>query len=225
MIDDKYNYILNGIEHEIILNHKIKINEKPINEKILVSNKYIIKYINDLFDYNSMEYSFVGNALLGIYIFNGVNIFNQKLEICTLDSNFFKIKKLEDDIRKDDFVILFTDQYIKITTIFFDNIKTTIFIYPLINDSQNDILNYTTIDNIKISHSFYDIFPIKKHTFEEFNVSTPNKIENVLETFNFNLNFIYFSKNKKESKKIIEEEEKKETLIGNFISIIKPFFL
>ena len=41
---------------------------------------------------------------------------------------------------------------------------------------------------------------IKKHTFEEFNVSIPNKIENVLETFNFNLNFISFSKNKKDPK-------------------------
>ena len=44
-MNDKYNYSLNGIEHEIILNDCLKIDQKPINEKILVSNKYLIKYI------------------------------------------------------------------------------------------------------------------------------------------------------------------------------------
>jgi hypothetical protein len=42
MINDKYNYKLNGIEHEIILNHNLKIDQKPINDKILVSNKIIL---------------------------------------------------------------------------------------------------------------------------------------------------------------------------------------
>ena len=77
MSKDKYNYSLNGIEHEITLNHNLKIDQKPINEKILVSNKYILKYINDLFDFHSIEYCLVSHALLGVYIFNGINIFNQ----------------------------------------------------------------------------------------------------------------------------------------------------
>lgn len=224
MINDKYNYSLNGIEHEIILNHKIKIDQKPINEKILVSNKYMIKYINDLFDYHSIEYSFIGNALLGIYIFNGINIFNQKLEICTLDSNFFKIKKIEQEIIDDGFNIQYNDTFIKISTTFFDNVKISIYIYPLTNNMEDDVLNYTTSDNIIVSHKFYDIFPIKKNNFEEFEVSVPNKINNVLETFNFNLNYITFTKKKKDNKKIIEEVEPKSSLIGNFISVIKPFF-
>ena len=223
MINDKYNYSLNGIEHEIILNHKIKIDQKPINEKILISNKYMIKYINDLFDYNSIEYSFIGDSLLGIYIFKGINIFNQKIEICTLDTNFYKIKKLEEEIKNDDFNIYFDDKYIKISTVFFDNIKTHLYIYPLMNDSINDLLSYNTIDNLLISHHFYDIFPIKKTVFEEFEVSVPNKMDKVLESYNFNLNYISFTKKKKDNKKIIEEIEAKQTLIGNFISIIKPF--
>ena len=90
MLNDKYNYNLNGIEHEIILNHTLKIDQQPLNNKILVSNKYMIKYINDLFDYNSIEYCFINNTLLGVYIFNGVNIFNGNIELCISESNLLK---------------------------------------------------------------------------------------------------------------------------------------
>jgi hypothetical protein len=227
---DKYNYSLNGIEHEITLNHNLKIDQKPLNEKILVSNKYLMKYINDLFDYHSIEYIVVGNTLLGIYIFNGINIFNQTLEICTLENNFFKIRKIESEIKNDDFDIIFNDNYIKISTVFFDNIKSTIYIYPLNNDQNDDALNYTTYNNQLINHPFYDIFPIKKSNFEEFNISVPNKIDKVLESYNFNLNYIVFTKKKKDNKKIIEEVENKNTInaikenLSNFISVIKPFF-
>ena len=208
----------------------IKIDQKPLNEKILVSNKYLMKYINDLFDYHSIEYIVVGNTLLGVYIFNGINIFNQTLEICTLENNFFKIRKIEDEIKNDDFHIIFNDDYIKISTVFFDNIKSAIYIYPLNNDQNDDALNYTTYNNQLINHPFYDIFPIKKSNFEEFNISVPNKIDKVLESYNFNLNYIVFTKKKKDNKKIIEEVENKNTInaikenISNFISVIKPFF-
>lgn len=228
MLTDKYNYALNGIEHEIILNHTLKIDQKPINEKILVSNKYMLKYINDLFDYHSIEYSLVGNSLLGVYIFNGINIFNPTLEICTSDNNFFKIKKIEEDIKNDGFDIYLNDKIIKISTIFFDKIKITIHIYLL--QLEDDSLKYMLYDSKLISHEFYDIYPIKKSKFEEFEVSTPNKIEKVLEAYNFNLNYISFSKMKKDHKKIIEEVEVKSTLnsiikdnINKFISVIKPF--
>jgi len=231
MSKDKYNYSLNGIEHEITLNHTLKIDQKPINEKILVSNKYILKYINDLFDYHSIEYCLVGNALLGVYIFNGINIFNQTLEICTSDSNFFKIKKLEEEIKNDDFVIQFNEKYIKISTIFFEKIKSTIYIYPLEKELINDGLTYSTFDNNVIIHTFYDIFPIKKNKFEEFEISVPNKIDKVLESYKFDLNYITFTKKKEVNKKIIEEVETKNNIntmikdnIYNFISVIKPFF-
>lgn len=226
MINDKYNYALNGIEHEIILTHALKIDQKPLNEKILVSNKYIIKYLNDLFDYHSIEYCLVGNSLLGVYIFNGINIFNQSLEICTLDNNFFKIKKLEEEIINDGFEIQFNEKNIKLSTTFFDRIKTSIIIYPLENQTDYDILKYNTIENKLITNNFYDIFPIKKNKFEEFEVSVPNKIDKILESYNFNLNYIAFTKKKKDDKKIIEEVEEKSTFINSFnsiISIIKPY--
>jgi len=231
MINDKYNYTLNGIEHEIILNHNLKIDQKPINDKILVSNKYMLKYINDLFDYHRIEYSLVGNTLLGLYIFNGINIFNSTLEICTLDSNFFKIKKIEEEIKNDGFDIIISDKFTKISTIFFDRIKIILYIYPLTNNINDDVLNYNTKDNKLIKYEFYDIFPIKKSKFEEFEISVPNKIEKSLESYNFNLNYITFSKKKNNDKKIIEEIEKNRTInefikdnINKFISSVKPYF-
>ncbi len=232
MFNDKYNYSLNGIEHEIILNNNIKINLKPLNEKILVSNKYLLKYIHDLFTYHNIEYSLLNHSLLGVYVFNGINIFNNTIELCTIDSNFIKLNKLKNEIINDDFSIDFYDyddiKYFKISTIFFDNIKVSVHIYPLNNDDITNKLTYKTFDNKFMVHDFYDIYPIKKNTFEEFEISVPNKINKVLQQYNFNLNYICFT-NKKEDNKIIEDIEKVQTLntiitdnINNFISVIKP---
>lgn len=231
MLSDKYNYSLNGIEHEILINSNLKIDQKPINEKILVSNKYLLKYINDLFDYYSIEYCLINNTLLGSFVFNGINIFNQSLEICTLDSNFAKIKRLEEEIKNDGFEIIFNEKNILISTTFFDKIKTYIYIYPMENIINQDELSYTTFDNKQIIHKFYDIFPIKKKIFEEYEISVPNKIENVLNTYQFDLNYISFTKKKNDNKKIIEEIDEKSTInnhikdiFNNAYSIIKPFF-
>jgi hypothetical protein len=232
MLNDKYNYSLNGIEHEIILNHSIKIDQNPINEKILVSNKYLLKYIHDLFQFHTIDYCLVSNALLGVFVFNGINIFNQSIEICTLDSNFIKLKKMEEEILKDDFKIEFNEKNIKISTSFFDKIKVSLYIYPLENEMNSDKLTYFTHENIYMIHDFYDIFPIKQHKFEEFEICIPNKIEKVLIQYNFDLNYIAFTKKKNDNKKIIEEVEQKPTInsiikdnVNNFISIIKPFFI
>jgi hypothetical protein len=96
---------------------------------------------------------------------------------------------------------------------------------------NSDKLTYFTYDNKYIVHEFYDIFPIKKHKFEEFEISIPNKMDKVLESYNFDLKYITFTKKKEVNKKIIEEVEIKNNIntlikdnINNFISIIKPFF-
>jgi len=231
MLNDKYNYTLNGIEHEIILNNTLKIEQEPINDKILISIKYTLKYINDIFDYNLIEYCLVSNSLLGFYIFNGINIFNSTLEICISDIYIHKIHKIQDQIKNDGIDIHFYEKYIKLSSIFIDNIKIHIYIYLLENDSNDDTLKYYNYKNNLLVHKFYDIYPIKKNKFEEFEISVPNKIENILESYNFNLNYITFSKYKcnKNDKKIIEEVEKSniQTLFKNnlykFISTIKPF--
>ena len=61
-------------------------------------------------------------------------------------------------------------------------------------------------------------------------ISVPNKIDKVLESYNFNLNYIVFTKKKNNNKRIIEEVDNKNTInaikenLSNFISVIKPFF-
>ena len=42
---NNYNYILNGISHEINLDSKIKILSDPLDEKKLFSNKFMLKII------------------------------------------------------------------------------------------------------------------------------------------------------------------------------------
>jgi len=229
MLNNNYNYKLNGIEHEIILNHNLKIEQKPLNEKILVSNKYMLKYINDLFDYYSIEFCLLNHTLLGLYIFNGINIFNSSLEIGITENNIHKIKKIENEIKNNDFNIVFNDNYIKITSIFLDRIKTNIYIYLLKSNNESDLIEYKNIDNNIINYEFYDIFPIKKQKFEEFEISSPNKIEKVLIVHNFNLNYIIFTtkniENNSQKKKIIDEVKSEKSFIYNFISIIKPFLV
>ena len=212
MFKDRYNYKLNGIEHEIILNNNIKIDMKPIDEKILISNKFMLKYINDLFDYYNIEYFIINNVLLGSYVFNGVNIFQKNLEIATLSINLHKIKKIEDEIKNDDFQIVYNDEY-----------KTSIYIYLVNHNSDDDSITYKLYNNTELYHKFYDIYPIKKEKFEEYTISIPNKIENVLLSYNFNLNYIVFSNKKDDTLNIIEENVEK-TYYEKFISIIKPYF-
>lgn len=223
MFKDRYNYKLNGIEHEIILNNNIKIDMKPIDEKILISNKFMLKYINDLFDYYNIEYFIINNVLLGSYVFNGINIFQKNLEIATLSINLHKIKKIEDEIKNDDFQIVYDDDYIKITTTFLKKYKTSIYIYLVNNNSDDDSITYKLYNNTELYHKFYDIYPIKKEKFEEYTISIPNKIENVLLSYNFNLNYIVFSNKKDDTQNIIEENVEK-TYYEKFISIIKPYF-
>ena len=134
-----------------------------------------------------------------------------------------KIKKIEDEIKNDDFQIVYNDDYIKITTTFLKKYKTSIYIYLVNHNSSDDSITYKLYNNTELYHKFYDIYPIKKEKFEEYTISIPNKIENVLLSYNFNLNYIVFSNKKDDTQNIIEENVEK-TYYEKFISIIKPYF-
>ena len=121
MLKNNYNYILNGISHEIEIKSNIKIQQDPLDEIILISNKFMLKFINDLFDYNSIEYILLGNCLLGCEIFQGINIFKNDIELMTLKNNFVKIKNLKEYLESNNFNIRFYDNHIEISSKFFKN--------------------------------------------------------------------------------------------------------
>ena len=221
MLKEKFNYSLNGIEHEIITDNRIKINKKPFDDKILISNKFLLKYVNDLFDYYNIEYCLLNQCLLGQYVFQGIHIFDKTLEIGTLQNNLVKIKKIEQEIKDDDIQIQFIENHaIKLTANFFSKQKVHLWIYLF--DHIDNHIHYFTQSSQKIIHPFYDIFPIKKDKFEEFTISIPNKIENVLISYGFSLQYIIFSDNLKDSIQIVEEKEK-ETYYEKILSYVKPF--
>jgi hypothetical protein len=239
---NKYNYQLNGIEHEILLGDHLKIDRDHENEKILVSNKYLLKYVNDLFDFHSIEYCILGDTLLGQHVFNGINIFSPLLEIGINNNYIYKLIKIKDDIINDGNKITYYDGrkkiyydmsvfdssnndnnnniFIKISSRFFDNIVSSIYIYLF--NTNNNAIEYYSMNNKIINFNFYDIFPIKKILFEEFNISVPNKIENILQIYNINLNSLSFKKDSNKKNQIIEEltNNKKEVSLINKITSI-----
>ena len=85
---------------------------------------------------------------------------------------------------------------------------------------QNNNTIYFHINNNIIYSNFYDIYPLKKIIYEEFNVYIPNKIMNVLESCNINLNFIHL----KNDKMIIKKFLNKNTYIS-FLIIYLVFLI
>jgi hypothetical protein len=191
MNKNNYNYILNGITHEIPLNSNIKIRVDPINEEQLISNKFMIKFIVDLFDYHNIDYFLLGDALLGFKIFNGINLFSNKIELGIIKNNLIKLQKLEQYLIDNDFNIFYFEHFIIIKSIFFNEMNIYAIIYLLENDKKLFLKNEK---NDFIFFDFYQIFPLNKVAFEEFTVYVPNKIDDVLNSYNINYNNIIFNK-------------------------------
>ncbi len=202
---DTYKYTLNGINHEIPLHTNLQIRQKPLSNKILISQKYLLKYIHDLFDIHSIEYFLINHSLLGYHIFKGIHIFQPFAEICIGHHHLSKFLKIKNEIINDDFIIQeLPNFFILSTTLFSKNPDTKLYIYILqnnINDqneSENENENtysHFLYNNQKIYHNMFDIFPIQSLPFEEFHLKIPKKIENVLQNCNINLHLIQFENN------------------------------
>ena len=185
-----YNYILNGISHKIELKNNIKFKSEPLPQKILLSNKYFIKILNDLFDYLSIEYIPIKNTLLGIHIFQGVHIFEDNLEFIIEKNNFKKLLKEKNYLIENDILFHFVNQeYISLRMNVFDTYFSELNIYLF--ENENNSIHYYDKHKNKFECNFYDIFPIHKKRFEEFEISNPNKINELLNQ-QFNLNHIEF---------------------------------
>ncbi len=191
-LTDKFNYTLNGIEHQISLNSKISILCEPLDEKILISNKLLIKYLHDLFNLNNIEYFICYNTLMGYYVFEGIHLFKKDLYLCISDHHINKFLKLKEELKKDDFYLEEKDDYYIIKTSFFDKTYVLSYIFIIKNDENKKLIH--KIDNIESKLDFYDIYPLQEKKYEEFTVFIPNKIENVLNSYLFNLNNIVFNK-------------------------------
>lgn len=188
---NNYNYILNGISHEINLDSKIKILSDPLDEKKLLSNKFMLKILNDLFEYLSIDYTIINNTLIGYKIFKGINIFEEDLEILIEKSNIKKLLKEEQYLLDNDITIEnFNDKFLILKTLFFHNTEVISYIYLF--QTENNILNFYDKNNNIHNLNFYDIFPLQKNLIEEFNINIPNKFDSVLTLCGYNLNFIVF---------------------------------
>jgi len=189
---DVYNYSLNGVYHEIELNNKIKIVDKPKNEINLYSQKLLLKYIHDLFEIYKIDYFISNHTLLGYKIFNGIHIFKNYIELTILDTYIDKIDKIKQKIIDDEFTILITDNYIKVSTIFMNECTVSMLIYILKQDINQDKL-ITNIKNKNYYHNFYDIYPLHKKEYEDIHVYVPNKIDKVLQNYNIKMENIIFT--------------------------------
>jgi len=195
MISNNYNYILNGISHEVHLHNHIKIKSDPLPEKELLANKFFIKILCDLFDYLSIEYIIIKNTLLGQKIFKGLNIFDEQLEFIIFKNNSKKISKEEEYLRYNNIFIKNYDSYLEIMITEPFNVKAYIYLYEL----QNNHISFEDYEMKTYKSHFYDIFPIKKDIFEEFQISVPNKIDIVLSQHDINLQSIQFISYKKKT--------------------------
>lgn len=191
MNKNNYNYTLNGISHEISLQSNIKIRVQPHHEKKLISNKYMIKFMNDLFEHYNIDYFLCGHTLLGHKLFEGVHLFSDKIELGIIKNNLVKLRKCEQFLIDNDFQIYFFEHFVLIETIFFENMKSYVLIYLIDDDKQLFLKNEK---NETYLFDFYDIFPIKQIKYEEFTSYVPNKINSVLKIFQFQLKTIIFKK-------------------------------
>ena len=198
--DDYFHYTLNGIEHHIIRNTTNRIIEKtPLDNQLLISQKCLLKYIHDFFTYKSIDYFISNHTLFGYHLFQGIHIYHPYLEICIPYHSYQILIHHKDEIIEDGFEWKEEDEYICIENVFFDKKKVKCYLYKLSSpeESFSDV-SHIYFENIKtnqkktISYNLYDIYPLTKKRYEEFEIYCPKKINEILEKENFNLEYICF---------------------------------
>ena len=222
MLKNNYNYILNGIPHEVNINSSIKIKSDPLEEKKLLSNKFMIKILNDLFLYLSIDYCIINQTLLGHKIFKGINIFEEDIEILIQKNNLKKLLKEEDFLKSNNiFINNIDNKFLILKTKFFNHFEVLTYIY-LFNE-ENNIIHFYNKEQKIYNLNFYDIFPIKKDIYEEFNINIPNKVDDVLSKCDINLKFINFKSYKMIVKNYLENNYNVMYIFIYLVFLIKNF--
>lgn len=242
IINDSYHYTLNNVYHNISKDNIIIDNNlfSHINEKELISQKYLLKYLNDFFEFHNIDYSIYYNTLLGYHLFNGLHIFNHQIELIMM---YRDLTLFQNELNNDGFNIDFISNYLcVISSSFLNKINVKAHIYFIHNNETslyhlspifvNNCKSYKELLKEKENYhlkfiSLNDIFPCKKVKYEDFEVFIPNKIENLLEIlelkkdiYNFDLSNIH----KKIVKNNNEEKDEEETNLFKNISQLSSLF-
>jgi hypothetical protein len=219
MDDDCYHYTLNGVYHKISTN-KMKINNKLfglLQQKDFLHQKFLLKYLNDFFEYHEIDYSIYYQTLLGQSIFNGIHLFHNFIEIIMMYRDFDEYKK---ELLNDGFQIDFQSKYFMVisTSIFGKPIvkahiyfihKNEDFYYHLSPEYVEKCKSYKELLQEKEDYhlvflKLHEIFPLKKEKYEDFEVYIPNKKEEILNKLHLLKEYYEFEVNGNE----IEKEEK-----------------
>ena len=208
---DQYHYTLNGVEHSIP-SSKIEM-ESPsmlgnLIEKRLMSVKFFLKYLHDLFEVHSIDYAIYGKTLLGYEIFQGVHIFEPTVELVMIYRSMEEIVK---EIQGDGFHIDFSSPYMMVISGFFferELMKAYIYFIHSMDSSDSsdssgnpyyhlslqyvdqcktyreipsDLSSFTPSEAYKFhTLSFYHLFPYKRVPYEDFHLFIPNQYLKVL---------------------------------------------
>ncbi len=208
-----------------------------INEKELMSQKYLLKYLHDFFIFHNIDYSIFYNTLLGYHLFQGLHIFYHQIELIMMYRDFQEFSK---ELINDGFHIDFTSQYLcVISSSFINKIQVKAFIYFIHNG--NDSLYFLSPlyvnqckkykDLLKEKETYHlkfvllnQIFPCKKVNYEDFEIYIPNKMYELLEIIELKKNIYTFDKILTTLIKKEIEEEKNETDILKNILELPSFF-
>ncbi len=192
---DSYHYTLNNVYHHISNDQIIIKNNllSQINEKELMSQKYLLKYLHDFFIFHNIDYVLFNNTLLGYYLFEGLHIFYNQIELIMMYRDFQEFSK---ELINDGFHIDFSSKYLcVISSSFINKIQVKAFIY-FIHNGENSLYFLSPLyvsqckkykDLLKEKEEYHlkfislnNIFPCKKVKYEDFEIFIPNKIEELL---------------------------------------------
>ncbi len=221
-LNDSFNYTLNGISHEIPIHSNLIIHQNPLQDKLLISQKFILKYIHDFLQFHSIDYFIIHNTLLGYHLFQGIHIFYPTIEICLNQHHLPKFIKLKEEIIRDGFTFHESQHHIILSSSFFQKSNVELIIHILYsNEDELQLYHFQYPEKTKINHLLYDIYPLQNVKYEEFNVSVPNKITKVLENCQFNLNFIQFKNSNQKKREIIQNDDTTSTTSNSTLENIQ----
>ncbi len=228
---DSYHYTLNGVEHKIPC-QKIEIKGQLLQtlnernrERELLSIKFFLKYLHDLFEVHNIDYAIYGHTLLGYDLFQGVHIFHPTVEIVMVYRNMEEFYK---EIQSDGFHIDFASPFVMVLSgSFFHKkmIKAYIyFLHPDPSDGKGFIhlspaylfqckalkeigdLNPENAKEYQIQTvHFYQLFPYKQVAYEDFHLFIPNQSNSILITLSLHQSKYLFDQKEKGSKRSTQE--------------------